>query len=74
MVAAARGDVAPYDRPAGERNWFTIDSKCRQRFWGTWSGGYYTGDEPVLDRQADPLASTFDAWCSQLPEGAFGPR
>ncbi|MEA2124532.1 MAG: serine protease [Solirubrobacteraceae bacterium] len=28
-------------RPAGERDWFVVDSYCRQRNWGAWSGGYY---------------------------------
>lgn len=66
MVDNARGDAPPFDRPAGERNWFTVDSKCRQRLWESWSGGYYAGDEPDLDPIADPLASAFDAWCSAL--------
>ena len=72
MIANARGAVSAYERPAGERTWFTVDSKCRQRFWGAWSGGYYTGaEEPDPDATADPLASAYDAWCSPLPNGLF---
>lgn len=73
MVANATGDAAAFERPAGERTWFTVDSKCRQRFWGEWSGGYYTGEEPALDPVADPLAAAFDAWCDPMPVGTFGP-
>lgn len=66
MVANARGEVAPLPRPKGERNWFTADSKCRQRLWGTWESGYCVGEEPDLDPIDDPLATIFDAWCSPL--------
>jgi hypothetical protein len=35
------GVQAPLARPAGEREWFVVDSYCRQRNWGAWSGGDY---------------------------------
>ena len=35
------GAAAPPPRPAGEREWFVVDSWCRQHIWGAWTGGYY---------------------------------
>jgi hypothetical protein len=69
ILDVAQGHAAPHERPAGEQEWFVIDSKCRQRFWGSWNGGAYTGAEPSLDPAADPIATAFDAWCTPLPEG-----
>ena len=66
-----RGDVAAYPRPPGEENWFVVDSKCRQHLWGAWSGGDYQGVEPTLDEQADPIAYSFNEWCSRVPEKPF---
>lgn len=71
FLDALIGDVASISRPAGERDWFTIDSKCRQKLWGSWSGGYYNGADPVLDRVDDPIASAFNEWCSKSPDEAF---
>ena len=57
---------------AGEENWFVVvDSKCRQHLWGAWSGGDYQGVEPTLDEQADPIAYSFNEWCSRVPEKPF---
>lgn len=69
FVDAAVGDVASHARPAGEKNWFTVDSKCRQRLWGSWSGGYYDGTEPTWVPNQDGIAMAFWAWCSALPVG-----
>jgi subtilisin family serine protease len=67
-----RGDATSRDRPPGEQNWMTVDSKCRQRLWGMWTGGYYhEGVEPSLHPVTDPLATTFNAWCSAMPKGAW---
>ncbi|HEV7886651.1 MAG TPA: S8/S53 family peptidase [Acidimicrobiales bacterium] len=65
------GSVASFPRPAGERNWMTVDSKCRQGLWGAWTGGYFDGTRPALDPVADPIASAFDKACSQAPDRAF---
>lgn len=73
MSDALAGDVAPFARPEGEREWFVVDSKCRQRFWGGWTGGDYVGGDVALDVSRDPVAAAFDAWCSALPE-EFGLR
>lgn len=66
MVAVATGDQEPPERPTGETDWFVIDSKCRQKIWGSWSGGSYDGTEPDLDPIEDPLAIAYDQVCSQL--------
>jgi hypothetical protein len=66
-----RGDVAPYPRPAGERNWMIVDSKCRQHIWGEWGGGYFTGTAPDLHPVADALALAWDQWCTAVPKGTL---
>ena len=65
------GDVAAYPRPAGEENWFLVDSKCRQRLWGAWNGGLWNGQAIALDPVDDPIATVYDAWCSAVPEKPF---
>lgn len=71
IAAHLRGDAPAHARPAGEANWFLVDSKCRQHLWGAWSGGLYAGGPLALDPVADPLATSVDAWCSALPEKPF---
>jgi hypothetical protein len=71
IVDHLHGDVAAYPRPAGEESWFRVDSKCRQKLWGAWSGGLWNGEEIALDPVADPIAATFDAWCSAAPDTPF---
>lgn len=58
-------------RPKGESNWFVVDSKCRQKLWGPWTGGYYSGTVPSLSKQDDPIAYAFDEWCSRTEDGAL---
>ncbi len=65
LVDALHGAVAPYERPKGEKNWMTVDSRCRQLMWGTWDGGYWTGGQPELDPVEDPVATFVDSWCSK---------
>lgn len=71
FVDVLTGNAGPPNRPAGEENWFIIDSKCRQRLWGQWSGGIYQGVEPELDSVRDPLATQFDTWCSAISQDSF---
>jgi hypothetical protein len=73
MVGVLTGAIAPHRRPEAESNWFVVGSKCRQRLWGSWAYGVYQGVEAELDPVDDPLATTFDAWCSQLEEGFLPP-
>ncbi|HVL32809.1 MAG TPA: S8 family serine peptidase, partial [Actinomycetota bacterium] len=72
MVDVLRGVRKPFTRPAGERTWFIVDSQCRQKLWGSWSGGYFTGTAPQPSA-SDPLALAFHAWCSNAPDDTFGP-
>lgn len=65
------GNTVALTRPAGEQNWMVVDSKCRQKLWGSWTGGYYTGAVPELSETADPIAHKFNAICSQASDKAF---
>ena len=56
VVGPALGIAAPLKRPAGEVEWFRVDSWCRQHIWGSWSGGYYTSDKATPLPSADPAA------------------
>jgi hypothetical protein len=51
------GTASPPARPAGEREWFLVDSWCRQHIWGEWTGGYYKGTSTPLPAE-DPNAPT----------------
>jgi hypothetical protein len=51
------GTATPPARPKGEREWFVVDSWCRQRIWGEWNGGYYRGTSTPLPAE-DPNAPT----------------
>jgi Subtilase family len=57
-------------RPAGEREWMTVDSACRQHLWGSWSGGYYLSDAATPLAEADfeawPLRSAIQSACPSL--------
>jgi hypothetical protein len=56
-------------RPAGEREWMTVDSFCRQHLWGAWGGGYYTGPSTPLaapDPQGYPIRTAIQAGCPGL--------
>jgi hypothetical protein len=68
---ALRGDLTPYQRPPGETAWMAVDSKCRQRLWGEWDGGYDTHTDPAFSIPDDDLAATWNAWCSAMPQDAF---
>jgi hypothetical protein len=51
LLGPMLGRVAAPERPAGEVDWFRVDSACRQHIWGSWDGGYY------LDEQRTPQPS-----------------
>ncbi|MDQ1446194.1 MAG: serine protease [Acidimicrobiaceae bacterium] len=65
------GQTAPYVRPPAERTWMTVDSKCRQRLWGTWDMGYYHGTLPTFDPAVDQVAMTWNGWCDRVTQDAF---
>ncbi|MDQ1437505.1 MAG: serine protease [Acidimicrobiaceae bacterium] len=68
FLDALLGLVTPYQRPPGERTWMTVDSKCRQRLYGTWTEGYYTGTDPAFDPTVDQPALALNAACTALPQ------
>lgn len=56
------------ERPSGEREWFVVDSYCRQQIWGTWSDGYWVEGHTALPGPSPlyPLRSTLEASCDQM--------
>jgi len=66
-----RGVIAPPELPQRESDWWIADSFCRQRLWGSWGNGYYRDGVPSSDPVDAPLAASFLAWCSGLPERAL---
>lgn len=69
LLAPLEGRAAVEPRPAGEREWMTVDSYCRQKIWGSWDGGYYRADETALPGPdpAWPIRSALEAGCLGLP-------
>ena len=60
------GDAAEIARPAEERNWFIVDSWCRQHIWGEWTGGYYHGGALPADDPAAPSRTSYRQSCQNL--------
>ena len=57
------------ERPAGEREWFVVDSYCRQEIWGTWSDGDHRPGEttlPTPDPVAWPARTAYASTCSSF--------
>ena len=50
------GRAAAPERPAGEVEWFRVDSHCRQHIWGDWSNGFYSSAEQTPLPSRDPVA------------------
>ena len=48
------GRTAAPQRPAGEVEWFRVDSACRQHIWGEWSGGYFRDEAKTPQPAPDP--------------------
>ena len=51
-----RGARAVPARPAGEVDWFRVDSECRQHIWGEWKQGAYRDDASTPLPSPDPVA------------------
>jgi hypothetical protein len=62
-------------RPPADPTWFVVDSKCRQKLWGTWGMGLYTGTLPAFDPNVDQTAKAWNSVCDQIPQdfGADAP-
>lgn len=64
LLGPLEGRTAALERPAGERDWMTVDSACRQRLWGPWSGGYHRAGAPLpAPDPAFPVRSALAAAC-----------
>ena len=48
VVGPMFGRISAPVRPAGEHEWFVVDSHCRQRNWGAWKLGYYVEGQTAL--------------------------
>lgn len=64
------GAAAYPPRPAGEAEWFVVDSYCRQQIWGDWALGAYVRDVTQLpgDDAAYPIRSAYERVCAQHPK------
>jgi hypothetical protein len=60
------------DRPAGEREWMIVDSYCRQKNWGSWTGGYYVEGTTALPG-ADPAYPARSSREQSCPGGRTAP-
>ena len=53
--------VAP-KRPAGDTEWFRVDSWCRQHIWGEWTSGAYLNDTATPLPAPDPATPSRNAY------------
>ena len=63
------GAVAAPKRPAGDTEWFRVDSWSRQHIWGAWKGGaYLDGTRTPLPAPdpATPSRNAYHAGCNAL--------
>lgn len=61
------GSAVAIARPGGEREWFVVDSWCRQQIWGNWSGGAWSDGEPLPHPDPRwPLRTALAASCDRL--------
>jgi hypothetical protein len=63
------GRAPALERPAGEREWFVVDSYCRQAMWGAWSRGYFVDGATELPGTdpAWPVRSAYEKTCPGGP-------
>ncbi|HEU0130749.1 MAG TPA: S8/S53 family peptidase [Mycobacteriales bacterium] len=64
LVGAAKAPA----RPAGEKEWFLVDSWCRQHIWGEWSGGYYKGGALPADDPNYPTRTSLHNACQNMQQ------
>ena len=68
IVAPLEGRAAPLTRPAGEAEWFVVDSYCRQKNWGSWTGGAYVEGRTPLPAPS-PTTPARNAYAATCPGG-----
>jgi len=71
------GSRAAMPRPAGEKEWFLVDSWCRQHVFGSWKGGYYrdgVSQLPAPDPAAAPVRTAYALACNGLVKLPATPR
>jgi hypothetical protein len=73
VLAPIFGLAGTIDRPAGEREWFVVDSYCRQKNWGSWTGGYYVDGKTALPPD-DPSRPVRATWARTCPGGKVPPQ
>lgn len=68
IMAPLEGRAKTLKRPEGEREWFVVDSYCRQHLWGFWRGGYFVRDKTKLpgDDPDYPVRSSWERSCEHL--------
>jgi hypothetical protein len=57
-----RGAKAAPKRPAGDKEWFRVDSWCRQHIWGGWEEGAYRTDASTPLPAPDPTTPARNAY------------
>jgi hypothetical protein len=75
LLAPLEGRGQAPARPDGERDWMTVDSWCRQHIWGSWSGGYWTGQTLPPSSTSWPVRTLIEDVCPvlQAPPAFFKP-
>jgi hypothetical protein len=66
LIKPILGTANPPARPKGEKEWFEVDSWCRQHIWGEWTGGYYTSGNLPADDPNYPTRSALHESCQGL--------
>jgi len=68
IMGPLEGRSGVLTRPAGELQWMTVDSFCRQEIWGDWKGGYFLRGATTLPGpdQAYPLRTALETACPHL--------
>ncbi|HVF05570.1 MAG TPA: S8/S53 family peptidase [Frankiaceae bacterium] len=62
------GLATPMSRPEDERDWFIVDSWCRQKIWGAWKGGYYVEGKTKMpaDDSSRPTRTSYRGACTGM--------
>lgn len=70
------GRAAAVPRPRGEKEWFLVDSWCRQHIFGSWNGGYYREGRDTLPGPSPdaPTRTALAVACNGLVKVPEQPR